>query len=121
MSPYMRLLIALIGIIIFIMVIELVRRKKFREELSIVWLFIGVGIIILSTFGDKIIDPIAFYLGLPYPPVLIFIIFMFFFLLAMIYLTKVISDIKSRNKELSQKIALLEYKISKQHIKEGKE
>jgi len=113
MSPYIRLLIALIGFTIFITVIELVRRKKFREELSLVWLFIGVAIIILSSFGDRIIDPIAIFLGLPYPPVLIFIVFLFFFLLAMIYFTMVISDIKSKNKELSQKIALLEYKISK--------
>jgi hypothetical protein len=32
--------IFLIGIFLFILILELVRRKKFREELSIIWLFI---------------------------------------------------------------------------------
>jgi uncharacterized membrane protein (DUF485 family) len=111
MSPWVRILIALMGISLFIVVLELVRRKQFREELSLVWLFVSLGII-LSSFADHIIDPIAFALGLTYPPVLVFVLIQFVFLLAILYFSKVVSDLKSRNKELSQKVALMEFQIN---------
>jgi len=104
--------ILLIGIFLFIVILDLVRRKKFREELSLIWLMIGIGLI-LSSFADRIIDPLAFRLGISYPPSLVFMLIFFLLVLAMLYFSLVVSDLKSKNKELSQKMALLEYRVSK--------
>jgi hypothetical protein len=100
------------GIFLFIVILELVRRKKFREELSLIWLMIGIGFI-LSSFADRIIDPLAFRLGISYPPALVFMLIFFLLVFAMLYFSLVVSDLKSKNKELSQKMALLEYRVSK--------
>jgi len=99
------------GIFLFIVILDLVRRKKFREELSLIWLVIGVGLI-LSSFADLVIDPLAFRLGVKYPPALVFVLIFFMLVFAMLYFSLVVSDLKSKNKELSQKIALLEYRVS---------
>jgi multisubunit Na+/H+ antiporter MnhB subunit len=112
-----RLFIFLCGFVLFIMIFELVRRKKFREDLSIGWLLVGVSLI-FSSFADLIIDPLAFKLGIHYPPALAFIIVVILLVLVMLYFSVAVSDLKSRNKELSQKIALLEYKLSRLYKKE---
>jgi len=67
MTFSLRLFIFIFGLLLFITIFELVRRKKFREELSLGWLLVGLGLI-LSSFADLIIDPIAFKLGISYPP-----------------------------------------------------
>ena len=112
MALSIRVGILLIGIFLFIVILDLVRRKKFREELSLIWLMIGIGLI-LSSFADRIIDPLAFRLGISYPPSLVFMLIFFLLVLAMLYFSLVVSDLKSKNKELSQKMALLEYKVSR--------
>ena len=112
MAVSVRIFIFVMGVSLFIVILEMVRRRKFREELSIIWLIIGCGLI-LSSFADRIIDPLAFRLGISYPPVLILLVVSFLFVLAMLYFSIVVSDLKSKNKELSQKIALMEYKIGK--------
>ena len=112
MTFSVRIFILLLGAFLFIMILELVRRRKFREELSLIWLIIGVGLI-LSSFADRFIDPLANRLGISYPPVLVFLIMSFLFVLAMLYFSIVVSDLKSKSKELSQKVALMEYKLTK--------
>lgn len=109
-----RLFIFLSGVILFTTILELVRRKKFREELSLGWLLVGLGLI-LSSFADLIVDPIAFKLGISYPPALAFIIVVLLLVLVMLYFSIAVSDLKGRTKELSQKIALMEYKLRKVH------
>jgi hypothetical protein len=101
-----------IGTVLFIVIFELVRKKKFREELSIIWLIIGIGLM-LSSFADRVIDPLAFRLGITYPPALVFVLIFFMLVFAMLYFSLVVSDLKSKNKELSQKMALLEYRVSR--------
>ena len=112
MAFSIRIGILFMGIFLFMLIFELVRRKKFREELSIIWLVIGICLI-LSSFADRVIDPLALRLGISYPPALVFILIFFLLVFAMLYFSLVVSDLKSKNKELSQKMALLEYKVSR--------
>ena len=111
MALSIRMAIFFIGTVLFIVIFELVRKKKFREELSIIWLMIGIGLM-LSSFADRVIDPLAFRLGITYPPALVFVLIFFMLVFAMLYFSLVVSDLKSKNKELSQKMALLEYRVS---------
>jgi len=111
MSLGMRLMIFILGTFLFLTILELVRKKKFREELSLVWLLIGLGMI-LASIADFVIDPLAIRLGIHYPPALVFIIIFFLLVLVVLYFSVVVSDLKSRNKELSQKIALMEYRLN---------
>jgi hypothetical protein len=110
MSIALRILILVIGITFFLLVFELARKRKFREELSIIWLFVDFIIISLA-FADYIIDPIAKYLKVHYPPMLLLVIVLSIFLIALFLFSLVISDLKTKNKELTQKIALIEFKL----------
>lgn len=110
MTLTVRISILVMGIFLFITVLELVRRKKFREELSLIWLLIGIGLI-LGSYADSIIDPLAFRLGISYPPTLVFVLIFFLFLFVILYFSIIVSDLKSKSKELGQKMALMEYRL----------
>ncbi|HET6515593.1 MAG TPA: DUF2304 domain-containing protein [Thermodesulfovibrionales bacterium] len=112
MSFSARITLFLLGLIFFLIIFEMVRRKKFREELSVTWFIVGFALM-ASSVADKIVDPIARVLGIGYPPALVFVWIIFFLVLALIYFSYVISDLKGKVKELSQKIALLEYEVDK--------
>ncbi len=118
MALGMRFVILIVGTFLFITILELVRRRKFREELSLVWLLIGFGLI-LASFADLAIDPLAFTLGISYPPALVFVLIFFLFILVMLYFSIVVSDLKGKNKELGQKIALMEFKLGKLYKEEN--
>lgn len=111
MSFSIRIFIFVVGTLIFLIILELVRRRRFREELSIIWLIMGAGLI-FGSFADLIIDRLASKLGVSYPPTLVFMIIFFLLVLVILYFSLVVSDLKSNNKELSQKIASIEYKLS---------
>jgi hypothetical protein len=103
-----RLIILFLGIVLFIIVFELLRKGKFREELSVIWLIFSITVA-LGAFIDLIVDPIAKKLHIYYPPSLVFVFIFVILIIALLYFSMVISDLKSKVKELSQKIAILEY------------
>lgn len=105
-----RIILFVFGLILFAIIFELVRRRRFREEMSIAWF--GVAIVLMAgSAADKIIDPFAHALHIGYPPALVFAWIIFCLILALIYFSSVISDLKGKIKELSQKMALMQYEI----------
>jgi predicted PurR-regulated permease PerM len=107
----------MLGALLFLIVFELVRRKMFREELSIIWLFLAV-IIASGSVLDFVIDPLSEMLHVSYPPVLAIVVIIFFVIIAFLYFSLVISDLKSKVKELTQKLALLEFDMDHKPDKE---
>lgn len=120
MNLTLRILIFLSGLSLFFIIFRLLRRKRFREELSILWFLVSITLA-LGSVADLLIDPLAFALGISYPPALIFLIFFFIVVLTMFYFSLVVSDLKSKNKELSQKVALMEYRIREMDNKRDKD
>jgi len=100
-----RIILLVLGLGLCILIVDLVRRGRFREELSLIWLFVGVAFM-GGAFADLVIDPIAKRLGVDYPPALVFALLIFCLVVALLYFSTVISDLKSRVKELAQIIAL---------------
>jgi len=111
-SFQVRLLILAVGLGLFALVFGLVRRGRFREELSVVWLLIGVTVM-LSAGADVVLDRVAFKLGISYPPVLGFVMLFLVLLFGFLYFSIVASDLKSHLKELAQQTALLEHELKK--------
>ena len=110
MSFPVRLLIFCVGLGLFALVFALVRRGRFREELSVVWLLIGLTAM-LSSGADVVLDRVALALGISYPPVLGFAMLALVLVVGFLYFSVVASDLKSSLKELAQQTALLEYEL----------
>ncbi|MBF0319342.1 MAG: DUF2304 domain-containing protein [Nitrospirae bacterium] len=113
MSFGTRVLIILTGLFVFFIIFELVRRKKFREDLSILWFAVGF-LIICGAFADTLINALARFLGVGYPPIMIIIFLILILIVSLMYFSMLISELKSRIKELTQKIAFIEYELDKE-------
>jgi uncharacterized membrane protein len=108
-----RILILLAGFMLLVAVLELVRKKRLREELSIIWLFVSL-IAASGSVIDLVIDPVSRRLNIGYPPALVFAMVMIVSLAALLYFSLVTSDLKTKVKELTQKVALLEFEMNEE-------
>jgi len=109
---------------IFIVVLNLVRRKKLKTEYSLIWLFVSVVFIVFS-FWRSGIDTVASLIGIAYAPSVLFIILLVGIILLLIEFSIIISKQAERIKILVQELALLKHeldvKIERDEQKESKE
>lgn len=106
-----RIVIFFSGVALFVIVFELVRKKKFREELSIIWLFFAL-VVASGSIIDLVIDPLARILRIGYPPAIGFMMISLVLIASLLYFSLITSDLKGKVKELTQKIALLEQELN---------
>ena len=93
-------------------ILEMVRRRKLREEYSILWLAGSVVILVLSLKQDWLIG-IALAAGIAYPPSFLFLVGILFILLILIHFSIAISKLHMMNKKMAQEIALMKNRQGK--------
>jgi len=101
-------LIGLIGLLII--VLELVRRKKLKEEYSLLWIFTVVVLLTLLIWRGSL-KRIAHALGIVSPPNALFVVGSMFILAILLHFSVVISSFKKKQQELAQKFALLNLRL----------
>lgn len=94
-----------------LLVIELVRRRKLREDYSLVWLATAI-VILLLTLSKPVYDQIAIFVGVvTYPPALLFAVAILFVLIILLHYATVLTKLSGENKRLAQELALLRQEI----------
>ena len=91
---------------VLFLVLELIRRGRLKERYSLLWLFSGVVMLVLS-LSRELLEFIARQVGIFYPPSLLFLVAFIFLLLITRHFSAVISGLSEKNKRLTQEIALL--------------
>jgi len=113
--PYMpirnKIVAAIIGIALLLLIIELVRKRKLREEYSWLWLLTG-AVILLLTFWYDLLKWITQLIGGLVPSSTLFFFGVLFLFLISLHFSVVISKLTDRNKELAQQVALLESELN---------
>jgi hypothetical protein len=92
------------GLLLYIL--EMVRRRRLREEYSILWLFGSVLILVLSIKQDWLIR-VSHAVGIVYPPSFLFLVGILFILLILIHFSIAISKLHQMNKKIAQEMALM--------------
>ena len=102
---------AIIGsVTIFLFIIELIRKRKIKEQYSLLWFFSGVVFIILSVWEGGLAQ-IASFVGIAYPPAALQMILIVAIFLILIQFSVIISRLSDKNDKLVQEIALLKGKL----------
>ena len=100
--------LAVAGSLLFLaLVVELVRKKKIREEYSLLWIFFGAVFLGVSLWRHGL-DLLSRLLGIYYAPMAFLLLLMMAVFLILIQFSVVISRLKDENKKLVQRLALLE-------------
>jgi len=98
------------GICLLLLVIELVRKRRLREEYSWLWLMTGAVVLLLSLwFG--LLKWITDLVGAVTPSSTIFLFAFLFLIFISLHFSVVISKLTNQNKNLAQKYALLESEL----------
>lgn len=104
---------SLAGSLIFLlMVLDSVRRQRLREAYALIWIFLAVGMILISLWTD-ILKFISDILGILYPPATLFLLLLVGILLLLFQYSIVISMHHERILRLTQEIALLKEKLNR--------
>ncbi len=93
-----------------LLVLELVRRRKLREEYSLLWLATAIVLLILSV-SRPLLDSLAQAVGIFYPPSALFLVALTFVMSILLHFSTVITRLAQENKEIAQQLALLRYEL----------
>ncbi|HCA81695.1 MAG TPA: hypothetical protein DEP53_18350 [Bacteroidetes bacterium] len=103
----LKVFVIIIGVAIFLGIIELVRRRKLREEYSFIWLIAGFVFVLLA-LDDEILASIAGIVAISLPANALFFMALIFVLLLLLYFSLRISALTTQVKNLAQQLALLQ-------------
>ena len=95
---------------ILIIIVELVRQRKLREDYSWLWILTGFTIIILSLWYDLLVF-FTHLIGAVLPTTTLFIFGLLFLVLISLHFSVKISKLTNQVKELSQRLAILDFSL----------
>ena len=96
----------LIAASIFIVILELVRRRKLKEEYSWLWLLTG-AIIIVLTLWYELLQKITDFIGAVLPTSTLFFFAIIFLILLCLQFSVRISKMSDQIKNLAQELSIL--------------
>jgi len=93
--------------LLLLIVLELVRQRRFLERYALLWLFSALVLLGLAIWRDAL-EVIANALGIIYPPNALFVIAGGFVLVLLLHFSLAVSRLSEQSKVLAQRQALLE-------------
>jgi hypothetical protein len=100
------------GPLVFLLVVlELVRRRRLREDYSLLWLATFGVLLILSLLPRHWLNMLANFIGIDYAPTAYLVIGFGLMLLVMLQFSMVISRLARENKQGAQQVALLSARV----------
>jgi hypothetical protein len=93
--------------LLFVAVLELVRRRRMLERYAIVWLGSAFALLALAAWSG-LLTTVATAIGIHYPPSALFVIAFGFILVLLLHFSIAVSKLADQSKVLAQRVALLE-------------
>jgi hypothetical protein len=98
---------------LLVVVLELVRRRRFLERYAILWLVSALVLLGLAVWKGLLSD-LAKLIGIVYPPNALFVVAFGFVLLLLLHFSLAVSRLSDQAKVLAQRLALLENRVQEQ-------
>jgi hypothetical protein len=108
----------IIGAGLFLMILDLVRRRKMDERSSCLWLLTGLGILVLAVWYDLLLS-ISTLIGITLPTSTVFFFGVMFLMAVSLQQATKISKLADQVKNLTQKIAIMDSYI--EDLTQGRE
>lgn len=104
------LVVTALSLGLLVLVLRSLRRQHIRVEYSVSWLAAGMVLLLLSGM-PRLLHWVADLLGVPSPPFALLILVLTVFVAVFYRISIVVSGLKDTNIALTQKVAVLEYRI----------
>jgi hypothetical protein len=106
------------AVLVFVVVFELVRRRRLRERYALVWMAASLVLLVLAIWKDLLYS-VSKAVGIYYPPNALFVIAFGFLLLLLLHLSAAVSRLSDQITVLAQRLALLEEQSSSERSASG--
>ncbi len=107
MTPTQRVFAIITSVGTFLVVMELIRRRRLREEYAFLWVLTTVGMMVLATWYG-LIERISQLIGAIAVTTTLFLFALIFLLLISVHFTTVISRLTVQVRRLTQELAILQ-------------
>ncbi|MBI5376442.1 MAG: DUF2304 domain-containing protein [Candidatus Schekmanbacteria bacterium] len=95
-----------VSVLILIVIVELVRRRRLREEYSFLWIITGITLIILSLWYRLLVF-ITHAIGAVLPTSTLFLFGLLFLVMISLHFSVKISKLTDQLKDVAQEVAIL--------------
>jgi hypothetical protein len=102
-----------VGIVVFGLILELVRRKHLSERYAILWLLAGGTLLVLAIWKG-LLTTLSHAAGIYYPPAALFAVAFLFVLVLLVHFSVAVSRLTDQNKILAQRLALLQQRLERE-------
>lgn len=107
MTPTQHVFAVLASMVVFGVIVELVRRRKLREEYAFLWIVTSVGMVVLSSWYG-LIERLTALIGAVTVTTTLFLFALLFLLLISVHFSTVISRLTVQVRRLTQELAILQ-------------
>jgi hypothetical protein len=118
MNTPMRLVALTISVVLLLLIVELVRRRRLREEFSWLWILTGAAILVLAAWPGLLVR-IRDVLGAQFAPSILFFGGLMFLTSISLHFSTKISRLTDQLKEVAQRLALLDGELRELRGEEG--
>ena len=106
------------SLVITVVTVELIRRRKLREEYAMLWVGASVLLLVLAVW-PQLLWHLSHWLGVYYLTVMILLSFSFLALLV-IHLAVAVSRLADDNRQVAQRLALAEQRLREMEAQQAK-
>lgn len=100
-----------LSIVFIVIIFELVRRQKLKEQYSLLWIAFGLTLFLVS-INVTMVERIANWLGVKYAPAILFLFGLLFCFAIMLHLTMVITKLSNQVLRLAQELTIMKERSS---------
>jgi hypothetical protein len=100
----------LAGVCVILVILELVRRRRLREEYALSWLLAGAVVVALGV-APEVLWYVSPLLGVEYPPILLVTAGLFLIGLVLLSQVVTISEMARKNRDLAQQVAIMDLEM----------
>lgn len=112
MQTQQKIFALITGLALLFLILDLIRRRKLKEEYSWIWFLTGLGIFVLVMWYPFLLFW-AKLMGAKIPVTALFLSGFLFLILITLFFSVKLSQLSENVKKLAQKIALMEAKTKK--------
>jgi len=114
MTPRQQLFAVVAGIALLVFIIEMVRRRRLREEYSWLWIITGVAIVVLSVWF-RLLEWLTHLIGAVVPVSTFFVFGILFLVIINVHFSVKISTLTNQVKNQAQRLAILDHYVQELH------
>ena len=118
MNTILQLILITITAIFCLFILAVTRKKKLSYKYTLLWLLFGVVTLLCAIF-PSIVTNLAGLLHIKEPTNALFLIYIFFMIILIFYISIALSKMNEKLTKLIQRSAILEYEITKEREKQN--